>query len=381
MRVMYEPAIQQGTASTTKVAAIVAHPNRMVALGLREVLGAGAVVVEGAEAALDAARAANDDAMLVCHEGLHPDGAGAFLVDELRQRGRTNPVVTLVTPGKVGATPWGFARAAVADTDDGTEIARAVGIAALGGSYVDHVLTSALAELEPDTSRQALTMREIQVLNALGAGQQNKEIAAQLSISTETVKSHVSNIMARLGATTRAGVVAAGFQQGLLGSTGGERLDVVTSTSSFAPGTRAHCVSFLQAASLVLRRVTDALDIGVWVVAEADGDRWVAVRVRGSGYPLKDGDVQRWSDTLCSRLVDGTAPPLAPDVRDVEAYARAPFARRHDVACFAGMPIHRDDGSLYGTLCGLGPEAGPPLGDHAEMLERYARLLGAMTGR
>lgn len=380
MRVTHDRAIQRDTASTSGVDAIVAHPNRVIALGLREVLGAGAVVVEGLDAALDTASAVAEGAVLVCHEGLHPDGAGAFLVDELRQRGRTNPVVTLVTPGDVGATPWGFARAAVADTDDGTEIVRAVGIAGLGGNYIDDVLASGLAALEPDTSRQPLSMRERQVLDALGAGRQNKEIAVQLGISTETVKSHVSQIMARLGVTTRAGAVAAGFRQGLLGApTSGQQFDVLASTSILGPGARGHCVAFHQLASLVLRRVTDAVDIGMWMVTEVDGGRWVMIRTRGSGFAIKDGDVERWSDTLCSRMVEGRGPRVAPDVGEIEAYATAPIVHRQDIRCYAGVPIHADDGGLYGTLCGIGRQTALPLADHAPMLERYARLLGAVS--
>lgn len=56
----------------------------------------------------------------------------------------------------------------------------------------------------------ALTPREAQVLEALGAGLSNADIAAALSVSATTVKTHVSSVLAKLGVATRmqAAVIA-----------------------------------------------------------------------------------------------------------------------------------------------------------------------------
>lgn len=56
----------------------------------------------------------------------------------------------------------------------------------------------------------SLTPREAEVLEALGAGLSNADIAAHLSVSPTTVKTHVSSVLAKLGVTTRmqAAVIA-----------------------------------------------------------------------------------------------------------------------------------------------------------------------------
>ncbi len=71
---------------------------------------------------------------------------------------------------------------------------------------------------EPVALRQhqhGLTARELDVLRLLGSGETNQEIAARLYISPRTVQSHVANILAKLGAATRAAVVSLAAQEGL----------------------------------------------------------------------------------------------------------------------------------------------------------------------
>ena len=63
---------------------------------------------------------------------------------------------------------------------------------------------------------EALTPRELQVLRMLGDGLGNKEIAVQLGVSDHTAKFHVSQILAKLGAGSRAEAVAIGMRRGLV---------------------------------------------------------------------------------------------------------------------------------------------------------------------
>ena len=63
---------------------------------------------------------------------------------------------------------------------------------------------------------EALTPRESEVLGLLAAGASNKEIAGKLHLSEHTVKFHVSTILGKLGAATRAEAVARGYRQGLI---------------------------------------------------------------------------------------------------------------------------------------------------------------------
>lgn len=63
---------------------------------------------------------------------------------------------------------------------------------------------------------EALTPRELQVLRMLADGLGNKEIAQQLGISEHTAKFHVAQILAKLGANSRAEAVALGMRRGLV---------------------------------------------------------------------------------------------------------------------------------------------------------------------
>jgi DNA-binding NarL/FixJ family response regulator len=61
-----------------------------------------------------------------------------------------------------------------------------------------------------------LTSREIDVLRLIATGNANKEIAGQLSIAEDTVKSHVTNILAKLGANDRTHAVTIGLKRGII---------------------------------------------------------------------------------------------------------------------------------------------------------------------
>jgi DNA-binding NarL/FixJ family response regulator len=72
------------------------------------------------------------------------------------------------------------------------------------------------AELAEHAADDTLTAREIEVLRLISAGNANKEIAAQLSITEETVKGHVKNILAKLGANDRTHAVTIGLKRGII---------------------------------------------------------------------------------------------------------------------------------------------------------------------
>ncbi len=61
-----------------------------------------------------------------------------------------------------------------------------------------------------------LTDREVEVLNLLAQGQQNKQIALALGISDHTVKFHISSIYNKLNATNRAEAIRQGVRSGLI---------------------------------------------------------------------------------------------------------------------------------------------------------------------
>jgi len=71
-------------------------------------------------------------------------------------------------------------------------------------------------ELAEHATEDDLSVREIEVLRLIAAGNSNKEIAEHLSIGEGTVKSHVSNILSKLSASDRAHAVTIGLKRGII---------------------------------------------------------------------------------------------------------------------------------------------------------------------
>jgi DNA-binding NarL/FixJ family response regulator len=76
--------------------------------------------------------------------------------------------------------------------------------------------TEVAAELADHAGDDELSSRETAVLRLIAAGNANKEIAFQLAIAEETVKSHVTNILAKLGANDRTHAVTIGLKRGII---------------------------------------------------------------------------------------------------------------------------------------------------------------------
>src|SRR6202171_2588692 len=71
-------------------------------------------------------------------------------------------------------------------------------------------------DLAEHAADEDLTSREIDVLRLIAAGNANKEIGGQLFITEETVKSHVTNILSKLGANDRTHAVTIGLKRGII---------------------------------------------------------------------------------------------------------------------------------------------------------------------
>lgn len=101
------------------------------------------------------------------------------------------------------------------------ELFNAIRVVHRGGSLLQPVVASKLMRkvAQPraaDDLPEPLTERELEVLQTLARGLQNKEIAAELSITERTVKFHVSSIMAKLNAGNRTEAVTRAAQRGLV---------------------------------------------------------------------------------------------------------------------------------------------------------------------
>ncbi|MGO4424307.1 response regulator [Streptomyces sp. MCAF7] len=130
------------------------------------------------------------------HDALHA-GASGFLLKDVRRDDLVH-AVRVVTAGDSLLAP-SVARRLVAD-------------------FVRHARETAAGETAPSRSDRlaGLTARERETLQLLGRGLSNAEIAAELVVSEHTVKTHVSNVLSKLGLRDRIQAVICAYETGLV---------------------------------------------------------------------------------------------------------------------------------------------------------------------
>jgi len=91
-----------------------------------------------------------------------------------------------------------------------------------GRQLYKHFYSEEVSSLQQRTSREAvafgaqLTSREMEVLNYMTQGNSNKQIAAELYISEQTIKNHVTSILHKLEAKDRTEAVVIAIKHGLI---------------------------------------------------------------------------------------------------------------------------------------------------------------------
>lgn len=145
-----------------------------------------------------------------------PDGDG---IETIKQLISTNPqvrVLVLTTYDNeediFNALEAG-ARGYILKDTTREEIIEAVRQVHAGNRFLPSAIASRLADR---MIRPTLTPRELDVLRLVSRGRTNKEIAAAMFVSEETVKSHMKGLFQKLGVHDRAEAVATALQRGLL---------------------------------------------------------------------------------------------------------------------------------------------------------------------
>ena len=101
------------------------------------------------------------------------------------------------------------------------DLFRAIRAASQGESLLEPAVASKLVERFTQLSRKGpaddkLSERELEVLNLMAKGYRNKEIARDLFITEKTAKAHVSNILAKLGASDRTEAVTMALKKRII---------------------------------------------------------------------------------------------------------------------------------------------------------------------
>ncbi len=219
------------SAPGSSVRVLLVDDQELVRTGFRMILGAAnglTVVGEAADglAALDAAERLRPDVVLM-----------DIRMPEMNGIDATRHLVALPDPPKVvilttfdldefvyDALRAGASGFLLKDAPP-AELVRAIQVVAKGDSLLAPSVTRRLIEefaarpvdsgVEPPTMSD-LTTREVEVLVEIARGRVNAEIAAALYISETTVKSHVRNLLMKLGARDRVQLVVSAYEAGLV---------------------------------------------------------------------------------------------------------------------------------------------------------------------
>jgi DNA-binding NarL/FixJ family response regulator len=167
------------------------------------------------------------DVVLMDLQMAPPDGIE--LTRRIRERYDSVEVVALTSFGedeRIHAALDAGASGYLLKDSDADQVAAAVRAAHRGELQLDpaiarRLMSSLRADPREDPAAQ-LTPRELEVLDLVGEGKANKEIATDLSIGERTVRTHVSNILAKLGLRSRTQAALWAVREGLVKS-GAER--------------------------------------------------------------------------------------------------------------------------------------------------------------
>lgn len=133
---------------------------------------------------------------------------------------------------------------------------------------------------------------------------------------------------------------------------------------------------FSSAALEALKLLYERMGFGLWMVTRTEGEDWIVLQAEDHGYGVKNGDVFKWTDSFCSRMVQGLGPCIAPNSNSVAAYANAPIGRQVSIGSYVGIPLEDADGQLFGTLCAIDPQPKPEsIESELPMIRFIGRLL------
>ena len=97
-----------------------------------------------------------------------------------------------------------------------SELTAALNTVAEGGTYVDPRLRPALLSRRATQRMPSLSKREREIMDLLAQGLTGEQVADKLVLSSETVKTHIRNAMAKLEASTRVHAIAIALREGYI---------------------------------------------------------------------------------------------------------------------------------------------------------------------
>ena len=202
-----------------RVALVDDHPIVLdgIALNLED---AGDVLVVSRSATAEEAQAdlaAQTPDVLVLDLEL-PDRSGIDLLRDVKRNYPNTGVVVFTAYGgreRISRALETGADSYVLKGTSSSELLTAIRAVAKGEHYLPSAIASELVGTIRQAGRERLTEREREIVRLLARGLSNKAIADELHITERTVKFHVSEILARLGASNRSHAVSVARELGL----------------------------------------------------------------------------------------------------------------------------------------------------------------------
>jgi DNA-binding NarL/FixJ family response regulator len=168
------------------------------------------VVGEASDGAIAISLADSLEPDVVLMDLMMPNVDGLTAIASIRQSHPTTDIVAVtsfIEEDKVTAALEAGASGYLLKDASADEVADAIRAAFAGEVHLDpqvaRVLAQRMRARRDEVPTEALTPREIEVLQLLARGAANKEIAADLSITERTARTHVSNILGKLGLASR----------------------------------------------------------------------------------------------------------------------------------------------------------------------------------
>ena len=94
---------------------------------------------------------------------------------------------------------------------------------------------------------------------------------------------------------------------------------------------------FETATRAMLAYLHERLGFSLWIMTRTEGNDWIVLQAGDHDYNVEEGEVFRWADSFCSRMILGRGPRVAPCSSDITPYAAASIGQQVLLCAYLGV--------------------------------------------